>query len=90
MSYRNFESTTVMVVLATISVIIRFVSKSFTKARFSLDDYWISFSLVAFWTYVSLHYWVIFKLGGGLDMRKVREMDRVEISLYLEVRKSLD
>lgn len=87
--YSAFESSTVMAVLATLAVIIRFVSKSFTKARFSSDDCWIFLSLAAFWTHLGLSSWAIFKGGGGLDMQNLRDMDRIGITLYFKVRKFL-
>lgn len=85
--YSTFQSATVMVILATMAVIIRLVSKTFTKARFSLDDYWIVLTLAAFWTYLGLLCWAVFKAGGGLDMRNLREFDFAAILLYVEVRK---
>lgn len=83
-----FESATVMVLLATIAVIIRFVSKTLTKAGFSSDDYWIFLSLAAFWTYFGSLCWAIFKEGGGLDMHNLREADLRKTSLYFKVRVS--
>ena len=74
-----------MVLLATIAVSVRFISKTFTKARFSFDDYWIFLSLAFFWTYVGLLYWAVFKEGGGLDMPNVREKNLKAISRYTKV-----
>lgn len=85
-SYSTFESATVMIILATIAVILRFVSKTFTKARFSCDDYWIFLSLVALWTHLGLICWALFIAGGGLDMPNLRDLDLVKTSLYVEVR----
>lgn len=87
--YSTFVSATVMVVLATVAVIIRLVSKAFTKVRFSCDDHWIFLGLAAFWTYLGVLCLAVFKAGGGLDMRNLRETDCVEITLYLEVRRFL-
>lgn len=87
-SYSTFDSTTLLLALATMAVITRFVAKSFTKARFSFDDYWISFSLIVFGTYAGVQYWVIFNRGGGLDLRKMREMNLVELLLIYEVRET--
>lgn len=78
-----------MVVLATIAVIIRFISKSFTKARFSSDDYWIFPSLAAFWTHFGLSSWAILKGGGGLDMQNLRDMELIGIKHYFKVREIL-
>lgn len=83
--YTTFESATVMVILATLAVIIRFISKSLTILRFSSDDYWIFLSLAAFWTYFGLICWAVFEGGGGLDMQNLRELDWVEISVYIKV-----
>ena len=85
--YSTFQSAIVMVILVIMAVIIRLVSNIFTKARFSLDDYWIVLILAAFWTYLGFFCWVVFKAGGGLDMRILQEIDLAAILLYVEVKK---
>lgn len=83
--YMTIEVGTSMVLLATIAVSVRFISKTFTKARFSFDDYWIFLSLALFWTNLGLLYWAVFKGGGGLDMPNVREKNLKAISRYTKV-----
>lgn len=87
--YVTLELATVMVVLATISVIIRFVSKTFTRGRFSYDDYWIVFSLVAFWSYFGLLCGAVFGGGGGLGMPNLRKLDAAGVSFYVKVKEFL-
>lgn len=84
--HSTFESATVMVVLSSISVLIRFVSKAGTKARYSIDDFAICFSLAAFWAYFATLCWATFGAGGGLDMPNIKGMQPASLSLYVEAR----
>ena len=85
----TFVSAVVMVVLATIAVTLRFVSKGYTKARYSYDDIGIGLSLAAFWADVGVLTWAVFKAGGGLDMPNIEKIDLASLSLYIEVCQSL-
>ena len=83
--YTTFDSGIVMASLASIAVVIRFISKAGTKAGYSLDDFAIGFSLAAFWGYVAILCWAVFEAGGGLDMPNIKQMQLADISLYIKV-----
>ena len=83
--YTTFDSAIVMASLASIAVVIRFISKAGTKARYSLDDLAIGLSLAAFWAYVAILCWAVFEAGGGLDMPNIKQMQLADLSLYVKV-----
>lgn len=79
------SSVLVMGFLASVAIVLRYLAKAQTQTGFAADDYWIGFSLAAYWANAGAMIWGIFVGGGGLDMHKIIERDYAGIAIYLKV-----
>jgi hypothetical protein len=78
-------SSIAMGILASITVVLRFMVKIETRTGLTMDDYWISVSLATYWAYAGVMIWSIFDGGGGLDMRNFVQGNKAGITIYLQV-----
>ena len=64
---RSLGSGIAFLVLALVAVVLRFYSKSLTKAKYAADDWWIILSLVAFSGWVGIEFWgkISYYLGSA-------------------------
>ena len=60
-----FVTGIVFGILATIAVALRLLTRSFVKAKYGWDDWWIIFTLLAFYAYLGLVIFSVLKIDSS-------------------------